>query len=74
MLVGGPSFIGVSGCFRGGFKASELWNAMINPLVPFGLSAVLWDQGENNAQYCTAPECEYGTQLKRGPPGQAGFF
>jgi sialate O-acetylesterase len=26
--------------------SGELWNAMIHPLVPFGLSAVLWDQGE----------------------------
>ena len=39
-----------------GTEASELWNAMIYPLVPFGLSAVLWDQGENNAQYCTESE------------------
>jgi len=29
---------------------------MIAPLVQFGVSAVLWDQGENNAQYCTASE------------------
>jgi sialate O-acetylesterase len=25
-------------------NASELWNAMVAPLVPFALSAVLWDQ------------------------------
>ena len=33
--------------------ASELWNAMIAPVVQFGVSAVLWDQGENNA-HCVA--------------------
>jgi len=37
-------------------QASELWNAMVAPAVPFGLSAVLWDQGENNAQYCSEGE------------------
>lgn len=29
---------------------------MVSPLTPYGLSAVLWDQGENNAQYCTEPQ------------------
>ena len=37
-------------------KNSGLYNAMIAPLAPFALSAVLWDQGENNAHYCTESE------------------
>lgn len=36
--------------------ASQLWNAMIAPLTSFGVSVVLWDQGENNAKYCTESE------------------
>ncbi len=36
-----------------GTAASELWNAMIKPIVPFSLRAMLWDQGENNAGYAT---------------------
>ena len=37
----------------GGTAASWLWNAMINPLWPFEVGAVVWDQGENNANYCS---------------------
>ena len=36
--------------------ATWLWNAMVAPLLPFEFSAVLWDQGENNAHYATISE------------------
>lgn len=31
-------------------KASRLFNAMINPLIPFGIKGVLWYQGESNTE------------------------
>lgn len=37
----------------GGENATFLWNGMISPLIPFAIRAVLWDQGENNAHYCS---------------------
>eukprot|EP00937_MAST-01D_sp_MAST-1D-sp2_P005502 g5502.t1 len=37
----------------GGEGAGELWNAMVAPLVPLTVGAILWDQGENNAHYCS---------------------
>jgi sialate O-acetylesterase len=30
-------------------RPTVLWNAMIHPLLPYGLRGVLWYQGENNA-------------------------
>ncbi len=31
-------------------KPSGLFNAMVNPLIPFGIKGVLWYQGESNAK------------------------
>jgi sialate O-acetylesterase len=31
-------------------KPSGLFNAMVNPLIPFGIKGVLWYQGESNAE------------------------
>lgn len=39
-----------------GTAAEELWNAMIHPLLPMQIRAILWDQGENNAHYCNATQ------------------
>jgi sialate O-acetylesterase len=34
---------------EGGFSApSDLFNAMINPIIPFGIKGVIWYQGESN--------------------------
>jgi hypothetical protein len=46
-------------------RASELWNAMVNPISKSSFSAVLWDQGENNAHYCSTSQynCLFGTMI-----------
>lgn len=48
-----------------GSPASSLWNGMVAPLVPYAIAAVLWDQGENNAHYCSAREynCLFATMV-----------
>ena len=38
---------------KGAESASVLWNAMVAPLAPNAFGALLWDQGENNAHYCS---------------------
>lgn len=45
--------------------ASSLWNGMVAPLVPYGVGTVLWDQGENNAHYCTSRQynCLFATMI-----------
>eukprot|EP00041_Stephanoeca_diplocostata_P008664 m.128265 g.128265 ORF g.128265 m.128265 type:complete len:632 (+) comp17425_c0_seq2:22-1917(+) len=49
----------------GGTNASLLYNAMIHPLLTYSISAILWDQGENNAHYCSALQynCLFSTML-----------
>eukprot|EP00038_Savillea_parva_P010227 m.188751 g.188751 ORF g.188751 m.188751 type:complete len:631 (-) comp17530_c0_seq1:51-1943(-) len=34
-------------------SATQLYNGMINPYVPYNISAILWDQGEDNTHYCS---------------------
>lgn len=31
---------------------SKLYNAMIHPLIPYGIRGVIWYQGESNVNYC----------------------
>lgn len=33
---------------RGGWRPSGLYNAMINPLIPYGIKGAIWYQGESN--------------------------
>lgn len=44
-------------------RPSNLFNGMINPLVPFGIRGVIWYQGERNAKSIEAGEL-YAEQLK----------
>lgn len=44
-------------------RPSNLFNGMINPLVPFGIRGVIWYQGERNAKTIEAGEL-YAEQLK----------
>ncbi|MBS1606985.1 MAG: glycoside hydrolase family 92 protein, partial [Bacteroidetes bacterium] len=50
---------------EGGFSApSNLYNAMIAPLVPYGIKGVIWYQGESNGDRI-ADACEYSTLFPR---------
>ena len=46
--------------------ASLLFNAMLAPIAGYSLGGVLWDQGENNAHYCSAREynCLFATMVR----------
>jgi hypothetical protein len=50
---------------KGGANASELWNAMVAPLVPYTFGTLLWDQGEANAHYCAREQylCLFGAMV-----------
>lgn len=50
----------------GGTGASELWNGMVAPLAKFAVCAILWDQGENNAHYCSRAQynCLFATMIE----------
>ena len=57
---------------------SLLYNAMINPIIPFGIKGVLWYQGENNAsrayQYRTAFPLMINDWRSRWKEGNFPFY
>ena len=50
--------------------ATLLFNGMIAPLAGYTLGGVLWDQGENNAHYCSTHQynCLFSTMLVTPSP------
>jgi sialate O-acetylesterase len=50
---------------EGGFNApANLFNAMVAPIIPFGIKGVIWYQGESNGDKIT-DACEYSVLFSR---------
>ena len=51
---------------KAGGAATLLFNAMLAPIAGYSLGGALWDQGENNAHYCSAREynCLFATMVQ----------
>jgi sialate O-acetylesterase len=46
------------------WTASALWNAMVNPLVPYGIRGAIWYQGESNADHAMAYRTLFPTMIQ----------
>ena len=47
---------------------SQLYNAMINPLIPYGIKGVIWYQGESNTPRSKEYEIKGVSRLTFSPP------